>query len=68
MVGGPFASTQPDVLLPRADHVVVGEVDARPSRRSPATWSAVTAKRLYVVDEKPDPSVTPVPRFDLRAL
>ena len=28
MVGGPFASSKPQVLLPLADHVVVGEPDA----------------------------------------
>ena len=27
MIGGPYASSEPEALLPLADHVVVGEPD-----------------------------------------
>ena len=63
-VGGPYASSEPEALLPLADHVVVGEPDQ-------AFHTIVTgleggsAKRLYVIDEKPDVTSTPVPRYDL---
>lgn len=64
IVGGPLASSQPDLVLPLADHVVVGEPDevfgtiAQDLERG-------TARRLYVIDDKPDISKTPIPRFDL---
>jgi radical SAM superfamily enzyme YgiQ (UPF0313 family) len=64
IVGGPYASSQPDLLQPFADHVVVGEPDevfgeiARDLEQG-------TARRRYVVDDKPDVTQTPVPRFDL---
>src|ERR1035441_9206476 len=53
MIGGPYASTDPQVLLPLADHVVVGEPDevfdgiATDLERG-------CAKRLYVITDKPD--------------
>ncbi len=64
MIGGPYASSEPQVLLRLADHVVVGEPDeifdgiATDLERG-------SAKRLYVIKDKPDISKTPVPRFDL---
>ncbi len=64
MIGGPFASSEPELLLRLADHVVVGEPDevfpeiASDLERG-ASW------RLYEVKEKPDVSKTPLPRFDL---
>lgn len=64
MIGGPFASSEPELLLRLADHVVVGEPDevfseiASDLERG-ASW------RLYKVKEKPDVSRTPLPRFDL---
>jgi radical SAM superfamily enzyme YgiQ (UPF0313 family) len=64
MIGGPYASSEPEVLLRLADHVVVGEPDeifdgiATDLERG-------SAKRLYVIKDKPDISKTPVPRFDL---
>ena len=64
ILGGPYASSQPELLQPFADHVVVGEVDeifgalARDLEEG-------TARRRYVVHEKPDVTRTPVPRFDL---
>ena len=67
MIGGPYASSEPEALLPLADHVVVGEPDeifpeiARELERG-------SARRLYRITEKPDVSCTPVPRFDLLTL
>jgi radical SAM superfamily enzyme YgiQ (UPF0313 family) len=64
IIGGPFASSEPELLLRLADHVVVGE----PDEIFPEIASDLeqgSAKRLYVVNEKPDVSKTPLPRFDL---
>ncbi|HUI43791.1 MAG TPA: radical SAM protein [Terriglobia bacterium] len=64
MIGGPFASSEPDLLLPLADHVVVGE----PDEVFPEIAAQVErgcAQRLYVVKDKPDVSKTPLPRFEL---
>ncbi len=64
IIGGPFASSEPELLLRLADHVVVGE----PDEMFPEIASDLeqgSAKHLYVVKEKPDVSKTPLPRFDL---
>jgi radical SAM superfamily enzyme YgiQ (UPF0313 family) len=67
MIGGPYASSEPEALLPLADHVVVGEPDEM-FREIAADLERGSARRLYRVTEKPDVSHTPVPRFDLLAL
>jgi radical SAM superfamily enzyme YgiQ (UPF0313 family) len=64
IIGGPFASSEPDLLLQLADHVVVGEPD-EVFPEIAADLERGSAKRLYVVSEKPDVSKTPIPRFDL---
>jgi radical SAM superfamily enzyme YgiQ (UPF0313 family) len=64
IVGGPYASGEPEVLLELADHVVVGEPDEVFHEIAHAL-EAGTAKRLFQVEEKPDLTNTPVPRFDL---
>lgn len=64
MIGGPYASSEPHVLLRLADHVVVGEPD-EVFESLAADLERGSAKRLYVVKDKPDISKTPVPRFDL---
>src|ERR1039458_9999847 len=64
MVGGPYASSRPDTLLPRADHVVVGEPDEIFNGIA-ADLERGSAQPLYVIHDKPDVSKTPVPRFDL---
>ena len=67
MVGGPYASGEPDRMLPIADHVVVGEPDevffeiARDLEEG-------TARKLYEITDKPDVTKTPMPRFDLLKL
>jgi radical SAM superfamily enzyme YgiQ (UPF0313 family) len=67
MIGGPYASSEPEALLPLADHVVVGEPDEIFGEIA-ADLEVGSARKLYRVTEKPDVSRTPVPRFDLLAL
>src|SRR5579871_5724271 len=64
IIGGPYASSEPEALLSLADHVVVGEPDEIFSEIA-ADLERGSARRLYRVTEKPDVSRTPVPRFDL---
>ncbi len=64
MIGGPYASSEPEVLLSLADHVVVGEPDEAFPQIA-ADLETGSAKRLYVIREKPDTRSTPTPRFDL---
>jgi radical SAM superfamily enzyme YgiQ (UPF0313 family) len=67
MVGGPYASSEPQALLPLADHVVVGEPDEAFDKIATDLETGL-ARRLYVIEEKPDVSKTPLPRFDLLKL
>lgn len=64
MIGGPYASSEPEVLARLADHVVVGEPDEVFDEIA-ADLEHGTARPMYVISEKPDVSKTPVPRFDL---
>jgi len=64
MVGGPYASSEPETLLAIADHVVAGEPDEI-FHEITADLEHGSAKRLYRINDKPDVSKTPVPRFDL---
>lgn len=64
MVGGPYASSEPQTLLAIADHVVAGEPDEI-FHQITADLERGSAKRLYRINDKPDVSKTPVPRFDL---
>jgi radical SAM superfamily enzyme YgiQ (UPF0313 family) len=67
MIGGPYASSEPEVLLSLADHVVVGEPDEI-FQEIATDLEGGSARRLYRVTDKPDVSRTPIPRFDLLAL
>jgi hypothetical protein len=67
MIGGPYASSEPEALLPLAEHVVVGDPDEIFPEIA-ADLERGSARRLYSITEKPDVSRTPVPRFDLLAL
>ena len=67
MVGGPYASTEPEALLAFADHVVVGEPDEVFDRIATDLETGL-ARRLYVIHEKPDVNKTPTPRFELLRL
>lgn len=63
-VGGPWASTDPEIALSAADHVMVGEAE----EAFPAIAAALeggTARALYRITEKPDMTCSPVPRYDL---
>lgn len=64
MVGGPYPSAEPEVMLGRADHVVVGEPD-EVFQSIAEDLERGHAKPLYVVNDKPDLSKSPIPRFDL---
>ncbi len=63
-VGGPWASTQPEVVALVADHVMVGEADEVFAGIATALEQG-TAHALYHVIDKPDMTQSPVPRFDL---
>ncbi len=67
MIGGPYASSQPDLLLEHADHVVDGEVDECFDEIARGLETGL-APRLYRVTDKPDMTRSPVPRFDLLRL
>jgi radical SAM superfamily enzyme YgiQ (UPF0313 family) len=64
IIGGPHASAEPELLLPLADHVVVGEPDEVFAGIA-ADLEHGTAKRLYVIEIKPDITKSPLPRYDL---
>lgn len=66
-IGGPWASSQPELLLAHADHVLVGEAEEVFPDIAAALENG-TAHRLYHVADKPDMTHSPVPRFDLLRL
>ena len=63
-IGGPWASSEPNVVLPEADHVMVGEAEEVFSGIAVALENG-TAQGIYVVNDKPDMTGSPIPRFDL---
>ncbi|HXX82499.1 MAG TPA: B12-binding domain-containing radical SAM protein [Casimicrobiaceae bacterium] len=63
-MGGPWASSEPDVVRLEADHVMVGEAEEVFSGVAQALEDG-TAQSMYLVAEKPDISRSPIPRFDL---
>jgi radical SAM superfamily enzyme YgiQ (UPF0313 family) len=63
-IGGPWASSEPEFLLDKADHVMVGEAEEVFAEIALALEEG-TARPLYKIVDKPDMSMTPVPRFDL---
>ena len=67
MIGGPYASSQPEILLPLADHVVVGEPDEVFGEIAHQLETGA-AQHLYRIEQKPDVRRTPPPRFDLLEL
>ena len=67
IVGGPYASNEPERMLAFADHVVVGEPDEVFGQIA-ADLEAGTAKRHYEITQKPEVTSTPIPRFDLLKL
>jgi len=63
-IGGPWASSEPDVVRLEADHVMVGEAEEVFSDIAQALENG-TAQNMYRVTAKPDISNSPIPRFDL---
>ena len=63
-IGGPWASSEPDVVRLEADHVMVGEAEEVFSGIAQALEDG-TAQSMYRVTDKPDISRSPIPRFDL---
>jgi radical SAM superfamily enzyme YgiQ (UPF0313 family) len=66
-IGGPWASSEPEMLLHEADHVLAGEAEDVFAGIADALEKG-TARKLYRVSDKPDMSQAPVPRFDLLQL
>ena len=66
-IGGPWASSEPELLLAEADHVLAGEAEDVFANIASALEHG-TAQRLYRVSDKPDMTRSPVPRFDLLRL
>ncbi len=66
-IGGPWASSEPDMLLAKADHVLAGEAEEVFPEIAAALENG-TARRLYRVADKPDMSRSPIPRYDLLRL
>lgn len=63
-IGGPWASSEPELLLKEADHVLAGEAEEVFADIASALEQG-TARRLYRIADKPDMTRSPVPRFDL---
>jgi radical SAM superfamily enzyme YgiQ (UPF0313 family) len=66
-IGGPWASSEPELLLREADHVLAGEAEEVFAEIATALEKG-TARRLYRVADKPDMMRSPVPRYDLLRL
>lgn len=66
-IGGPWASSQPELLIEEADHVLAGEAEEVFGGIATALEQG-TARRLYRSSKRPDMSRSPVPRFDLLRL
>jgi len=66
-IGGPWASSEPELLLMEADHVLAGEAEEVFADIAAALEQG-TARRLYRVADKPDMTRSPVPRYDLLRL
>jgi len=66
-VGGPWASSQPEVMVSEADHVLAGEAEDAFADIAAALEQG-TARKLYRIAAKPDMTRSPVPRYDLLRL
>jgi radical SAM superfamily enzyme YgiQ (UPF0313 family) len=64
LIGGPWASSDPDAMSAEADHVLVGEAEEVFAGVARALEDG-SARALYRVSEKPDMTQSPPPRFDL---
>ncbi len=66
-IGGPWASSEPDLLLAVSDHVLVGEAEEIFAGIA-ADLETGSARALYHAVDKPDMTRSPVARFDLLKL
>ena len=66
-IGGPWASSDPEAVLPDADHVLVGEAEEVFAGIA-GELEQGTARSLYRVTDKPDMTRSPIARFDLLRL
>jgi radical SAM superfamily enzyme YgiQ (UPF0313 family) len=66
-IGGPWASSEPEVVLLDADHALAGEAEEVFPEIATDLENG-SARRLYRISEKPDLSKSPIPRFDLLRL
>jgi radical SAM superfamily enzyme YgiQ (UPF0313 family) len=66
-IGGPWASSEPELLLKEADHVLAGEAEEVFAEIAVALETGA-ARRLYRVSDKPDMTRSPIPRYDLLRL
>jgi radical SAM superfamily enzyme YgiQ (UPF0313 family) len=63
VVGGPYATAQPE-QLEGADHLVLGEAEELVAELA-ADLEAGRARRVYRAPRRPDLGLSPVPRYDL---
>ena len=63
-IGGPWASSEPEVVQLEADHVMVGEAEEVFAGIALALENG-TAQSMYRVIDKPALTGSPIPRFDL---
>jgi radical SAM superfamily enzyme YgiQ (UPF0313 family) len=63
-IGGPWASSEPEIVQLEADHVMVGEAEEVFADIAIALENG-TAHHVYHVTQKPALSASPIPRFDL---
>jgi radical SAM superfamily enzyme YgiQ (UPF0313 family) len=63
-IGGPWASSEPEIVQLEADHVMVGEAEEVFSEIALALENG-TAQSVYHVTQKPALTASPIPRFDL---
>lgn len=63
-IGGPWASSEPELLRRFADHVLAGEAEEVFAGIAQALEEG-TALAVYRVVDRPDISQSPIPRFDL---
>jgi radical SAM superfamily enzyme YgiQ (UPF0313 family) len=67
LIGGPWASSDPDAVCPDADHVLVGEAEEVFGGIA-AELEQGSARGLYHAVDKPDMTLSPIARFDLLRL
>ncbi len=66
-LGGPWASSEPELLAREADHVMVGEAEEVFAGIAKQLEQG-TAQHVYRVTDKPDMTASPIPRYDLLRL